>query len=131
MTWKMVHLEAEAVLETVYSGSIDAPQLRKAILENAAAAKERGVGRFLSDCRLLEEGASLTDVYDLPAIYESLGVGRDWWEAIVLPVMPTAEEQLKFYETVTRNRGFQVRIFGSREEALAWLTEREPGGGPG
>ena len=32
-------------------------------------------------------------------------------------------EDLRFLETVTRNRGMQVRIFDSREKAMTWLQE--------
>jgi hypothetical protein len=122
MPWNVVHLEREGVVETVYSGAITTADLRDAIMATVAMAKERGSRRFLSDCSQLEEGGSLTDIYELPGLYERLGIGRNWKEGIVLPVIPQAEDQLKFYETVTQNQGFQVRIFPSREEALSWLT---------
>ena len=32
-------------------------------------------------------------------------------------------EDLHFLETVTKNRGMQVKMFDSREEAMAWLME--------
>jgi hypothetical protein len=32
-------------------------------------------------------------------------------------------EDLRFFETVATNRGFQVRVFDRRDQALAWLQE--------
>ena len=123
MPWRLIHLESEEVVETVYSGAVTAEELLAAIRANVAAGQARGVKRFLSDCRPMDAGGSLTDVYELPAVYESLGAGRDWKEAILLPVRPAAEDELRFYETVSLNKGFRVRIFDSRVAALAWLAE--------
>jgi hypothetical protein len=38
-------------------------------------------------------------------------------------VSEQVREELRFLETVTRNRGMEVRMFASRDEALAWLKE--------
>jgi hypothetical protein len=122
MPWKLIHLEAEGVVETVYEGALTFSELEEAIRANAAARAEHGIRWFLADCRGLSAGGSLTDVYRLPALFERLGLGRDWKEAILLPAMPAAEDEMRFYETVTLNQGYQVRIFASREEALAWLV---------
>ena len=32
-------------------------------------------------------------------------------------------DNLRFFETVATNRGFQVRVFDRRDQALAWLRE--------
>jgi hypothetical protein len=31
--------------------------------------------------------------------------------------------EIKFYETACKNRGFNVKIFTEREDAIAWLAE--------
>ena len=44
-------------------------------------------------------------------------------EAVLLPCEAAAKQELEFFETACRNRGLDVRVFGERDEALAWLTE--------
>jgi hypothetical protein len=128
MGWTVTYLEHEMTVETAYSGAMTLEELREAIVATVAAGKVRGAKRFLSDCTRLDAPGNLVDIYDLPAVYEALGAGTDWWEAVVLPQMPDVENGMRFYETVTRNRGLQVRVFPSREDAFRWLRTFEARG---
>lgn len=38
-----------------------------------------------------------------------------------MPAGTATAEDLAFYETVAHNRGYTVRVFVDRAEALAWL----------
>lgn len=46
---------------------------------------------------------------------------QNFRNAIVMPDGEIGRKNLRFYETVTRNRGLNIRVFETREDALAWL----------
>jgi hypothetical protein len=88
-----------------------------------ALASERKANRYLGDCTGLEHGGSASDTYALTRFYETLPIDRLSKEAIVLPAAEDAERDMRFYETTARNRGFNVRVFRSRQAAIRWLVE--------
>ena len=113
------------VVETVYTGSptATAEELQKAVSSSLAFAAEHGAKLFLSDCRALAGGQSILPVYEVGEFYSNRCVSRKVREAVILPRDRLAADNLQFYETTTRNRGFNVRVFADRDSALAWLTE--------
>lgn len=75
----------------------------------------------------MEFAASMMDVYNLPGkqylIEEADRSGR---VAIVLPTSPKEKEVVHFYETVCKNRGWNVQAFAETQEAINWLTRDTP-----
>lgn len=61
--------------------------------------------------------------YDRPSVYEDIGFDRSVKLASLVNMV---DEGLKFYETVCYNRGWQMKVFGNYETALAWLTGVSP-----
>lgn len=123
MAYQIRFLEMEQIVETVYHGMLDLNELIEAATASLNEAEKHRATRFLGDCTALDASGSLFDVYDLVRFYETLSVtySRSLKEAILLPQIPQAAENLSFYELVTRNRGFDVRIFSERQAALDWL----------
>ena len=80
---------------------------------------ETGICKVLVDCR---EQQSFPKTFDLYRHSENVGenpISRKLKYAVV-PSGQTKEE-LRFLETTSMNRGLNVRIHDSKEEAIEWL----------
>jgi hypothetical protein len=122
MPWTLSYDEEHAVVETLYTDPLPPEELQNVIRANLVLAREKGATRFLGDCTRLSRESSAQSVYALGDFLVTLELPEGLKEAILLPVAPAAERDLRFYETVALNRGFQVRVFDDRASAFLWLT---------
>lgn len=76
---------------------------------------------FFVDDRLLENAASIADLYELPRYFREIGLPGSVRVALLLDTASASKEDLKFFETVCRNEGYIVSIFYSYGEAIEWL----------
>lgn len=120
MPWKIAFDEQSRIVETTYTGQLSPAEVREAALGTIATGRQYETNLFLGDCLTLEHAGSLFNIYDLIRLYESLEL-VSVKEAILLPRSPEALNDLKFYETIAQNRGFNVRVFDNRADALRWL----------
>jgi len=116
-----IHKE-EKILEVIYSGAVKPMELIKNVKANIELAIKSGISRFLTDTRELDNSTTPIDAYELVKMYQKLGIGEGWKEAILLPELPDSAALMVFYETVSQNRGFDVKVFTNRDDAVAWLT---------
>jgi hypothetical protein len=108
--------------EAVYFGTLTAADLEAAAREIMALMQGSNTMLLLADCTGVVGGHSVFDLYAL----------ADWLrtyaprvrEAVVLPTLDLAAENVRFWETTCRNRGLAVRIFNDRERALEWLYDK-------
>jgi hypothetical protein len=127
MPWSVSFLaDVDAVL-TVYSGVVPGESLQAAVEATLALARRHRCWRFLGDLSSLEGGHSVVDLYDLARMAEAARLDGGFREAIVLPALPAATTEARFWETACRNRGLDVRVFPTVAEAKRWLG----GGGQG
>ncbi|NTV47943.1 MAG: hypothetical protein HGB11_15805 [Chlorobiales bacterium] len=110
-------------IETVYSGNISANEIQGALKQNLELSQKHGVTRLLADCTHLKPGRSVLNTYEFATQLESIPGIYQLKEAMILPIMQEAAEEIRFFETAARNRGLNVRVFSSREEAIKWLIE--------
>jgi hypothetical protein len=122
MSWKLVFHEECKIVETIFVGNIPPQELQEAVKASLALAKEKNTNLYLGNCIELGHSGSPVDIFELALFYENIPVDRLSNEAVLLPVSIEAAKAMKFYETVTTNRGFQVRVFGDRQEAIRWLA---------
>ena len=125
MPWKITFDEQTRVVETTYTGAIGPAELGEVALATIAAGRAHAAKLYLGDCLTLKHAVTLFNIYDLINFYDSLSLERDMREAILLPLAPAAGDALKFYETTAKNRGYNVRVFNNRAEALVWLLENQ------
>lgn len=122
MPHKVEFNEAIQVIEVVFSAPITKIDLDEATRTAIEVGKARETHRYIIDNQDPEPYVSLADVYALPEHqYIVQQLSRDSRIAIMLPQSIKAREIVIFYETVCLNRGWQARIFTTREEAMDWL----------
>lgn len=123
MTWDIRLLDDHLVVELVYAGALSEAELT----ESVHAAKEMGATMpkvlVLSDCRQLAAGHSVVDLYFLADTVSAGVAGHRFKEAVLLPALPEAGENVHFWETTCFNRGMEVRVFADRQLALDWLVQ--------
>ena len=78
--------------------------------------------KVLLDERQLTNLEDIFDVYSLAETHEALHFARNI-EKVAIVGNPKDRSNLEFFEILSRNRGFQVKIFYEPEPAEAWLQE--------
>ncbi len=121
MPWQTRLLEPERIVESTFSGLLSPAELTAGFTGSVALGKQGDTLLFLADCTALEGGHSLLDVFSLLNMFESMGLNRRVKEAVLLGESTPAADRLEFYETACRNRGYMVRLFSDRDQAIAWL----------
>lgn len=112
------------VVETVYAGALSRAELETAVKETIDVGREHNAFRYLADCRTLEGGHSLVDLYNMASLVEASGINLDGLrEAVLLPDSAGAVDNVSFWESTSFNRGLNVKLFKDRDEALNWLCE--------
>lgn len=123
MPWNNSYLADLDAIVTVYSGVLSAETLLEAVQSTLALARQHGTKNFLAECSTLEGGHSVVNLYELAKLLEAAGTPMDFREAIVLPQLDAPANDVRFWETTCRNRGFDVRVFKTVVDATAWLAE--------
>ncbi len=77
---------------------------------------------ILNDMREAELNLATVDIYYLPGMLDAAGLDRSWKRAIIAT---NQLEDYRFFETVARNRGYQVRVFTEKNKAMNWLRSNE------
>jgi hypothetical protein len=114
-----------STIESVLADDVTTEDLRIHEVQCIALAKETNSNRFLSDATQVTLKVSITALYDLPELYQDQGLRRPVFIAVLPPTSEAGKELVDFYKTVCHNRGWTVRIFGERQEALDWLLGDE------
>lgn len=123
MPWQVRIREDRPVVELTYSGRLDIADLRESMVATLAALVRAATPQLLTDCRAMEGGHSMTDLYDLMEEAADHGMRGHVREALLLPPSPDSQERVRFWETVGLNNGMAVRAFEDRDSAMAWLAE--------
>lgn len=122
MPWDVRYDAERRFVETRFAGRVEPDVLRTAAVATLHCGAEHGTHRYLADCTLLEGGHSVLDLYGL---LEILVEARPpaFREALLMPSLDAPRQDVEFWETSCANRGFVVKLFAERDDALAWLTE--------
>ena len=123
MPFTTAYLADIQTVSITYEGVVGLADGEAAIAATGELVAEHGSRRFLADLSSIEVRASLFDVMAFVERLSSLGVQSIEKEAVVLPHDKETPDQVAFFETASRNRGLNVRLFRERAEALAWLVE--------
>ena len=121
MPWTLAYDEALGIIELSLVGVVRGPELREATEKGFAMFGALDAVRCIVDATDQEETGTILDLYQLPALYEEVGLDRSARIALLPPKRAELHELAAFYETVCVNRGWSVRVFPTRVSAVEWL----------
>ncbi len=118
-----VSLECLSGINVVWirtSGTYELGAELETVKRAVQTAKNHNCTRLLFDHRQTDVIAKFMRAYDRPIKYEEFGLDRSAKLAILLREV---DDDLKFYETVCNNRGWQVQLFTDYDAAVGWLAK--------
>jgi hypothetical protein len=123
MAWHVEQIDAGRETLVEFFGDVTPEDVRLATIRGAKLAKAHSSWRVLVDASDFGQRVRVADLYQLPKLYEALDVPRTLCLAVVEPVGPRNKENARFYETLLKNRGYNVRLFSNRGDAARWLRD--------
>ena len=119
MTMTVTFQQNEDILIATVAGQFTTEDDERTDRQIAAKCNELSLRKLLIDFRLVDGTPTVHQSYEAGSQLEERGFRRE----IAVAILDREEfrEQNEFYELVAQNRGFQVRHFYTREDALAWL----------
>lgn len=109
------------MLRVTGHGVLGGDQIRTMSHEVIDAIHRRGLTHVLVDCRELQPNIDTIDIYRLPELYRERALDRAVRVAIVANPQSDKMPDFKFYETVSYNTGYQIRLFTDMDAARQWL----------
>jgi len=116
------------IIEIKFRQGITHDDLEQVTAKAITLANEHDLTRFLVDVSEADLLTPLVDVYDLPdKRYDELGACHSNRLALIPSSTERGTKIAAFYEYVCLNRGWNVKTFLSREQAIKWLLSPQPG----
>ena len=104
------------------SGVLTLVDLQAFGLEALACGRRHACQKYLMDHRLAVTDIGILDIVELPAWYESMGVGPELKIASLLAKDALRREDFDLFHARTSTRGEHgYRMFDDLDEALRWL----------
>ncbi len=121
MSYSIEYLHKEGISLITNSGVFTHEDFKKQAREALEISRVEKCNKFLVDCTAMITQSKTMDIYATSAFYEEIGAPRENKIALVVVAGTKTEADLWFYETVSINRGWRVKMFTNRESALHWL----------
>lgn len=121
MTWRIDYNAELGVMDCVYSDHVSAAEFEAGTLKTIALAKQHRTHLILIDDSELTSAVSTMEIYEMPRFYAGTDANRKSKWAIILPPGGQIREDVKFYATMCLNRGWYLKAFDDRKEAIDWL----------
>ena len=119
------------IIEIVYTGRTTAADLTAITTKGIALTKEKDVFDVLIDVAEIELATSLIDIYNLPAKqYQAETLDHRIRISLIQPKSSKEKEAARFYETACVNRGWLVKTFPNRNDAIEWLRDGDSSNKP-
>lgn len=125
MEWDIKYQEEHGVVYVRQAGFGSEEVWRQVNAEYVSIANEHGSNKFLIDNRDLTFKTSISGIYDWPEFLGESGLSRTNKIAFVYSESPSNKSDYRFFETVSRNRGYNIRVFEDQQKAMAWLINDE------
>ena len=125
MAWSVKYDPELKLVHSVLTGHVPVVEINKAAVKGITLAKEKNTNRLLIDNSKLEGAYSALDIYEMPKYYVELNADRANKVAILVPTCKDAYEAIRFYETVCKNVGWNVKVFKDRKDAIDWLLGKK------
>ena len=121
MEWEISLNQKDGYLDVVTSGLADKDGSLAMVRAIFGAMQADRITKILIDHRNIKNVIGNTcDIYTRPETFRQIGVPQQIKIAEI--IRPEHAEHFQFFETVCRNRGFQLSIFQKKDAAVSWLT---------
>lgn len=104
------------------TGDVDHDLVNKFAEEICRICEEHDCDYLLNDWRNTNLKFSTVDIYSIPQLLLKVGLRLSCKRALVVG---SDFEDWAFFETVSRNRGQNVKVFKDYEEAKKWLLDKK------
>ena len=121
MKWEITYNENDSILSVKAEGTVDVESEEKLRNEVFESMQKNHCKLLLLNLNNVEIGLSTFEIYDIPRKYMEQAVSRNTKMAILYP--ESQARDFDFYETVSRNAGYEVMLFQESEAAMKWLKE--------
>ena len=122
MDFEIKYSEEKKMILGRVSGELELPVLKKLTLELKKLAEVHNCRKCLSDMRETPVPESIIDIFDAPKAVSEAGDMSNFRCAMIVKEI---REQWEFLETISINRGQQIRIFTDFNDGEAWLNNKE------
>jgi hypothetical protein len=124
MPYTIQFLEDKRIVIIENIGKISSEEFEKQSVEALELGRNNNTSLFLADSTQIAGRTTPLELLDFPDMYERIGAPKTTKLAIVLPENSIGQENIKFLETVCLNRGWQVKIFETKDLAIDWLIKK-------
>ena len=124
MPYEIKFLKETGIVSIENKGELTFDELIEQSKEAINLGRENYSHLFLTDFSNVKVHASTMEVLQFPEIYEQLGMNKMSKIAVLVSGIELNTEDLKFYETICLNRGWQIKIFLEKEPAIEWLVKK-------
>ncbi|MBD3169092.1 MAG: hypothetical protein GF307_06385 [candidate division Zixibacteria bacterium] len=121
MPWSADYLKDEGIILLKSRGENNLDDYIEQTRKIAEMVNERNILEILLDHSELINKASLTEIYEIPKLYEAHNLNRNVKIAVIVSKDLSQELDFEFFEDICRNRGWNMKLFRGREPALRWL----------
>lgn len=118
MSFSLRHDPAADCIILTVEGVVTLETIREIAPHVAALSEQTGCRNILNNMQSASIRMSFMDVFKSPNTMDESGVSRQTRRALVVPGHFTESQ---FLETVTQNRGHNLRVFYDVAEAMRWL----------
>ena len=123
MSWKIEFVKEDGILHLKAEGVMNIDLIKQMSSQAIGYAVEYGTNKYLVDLRKMVPEVSTMNIHDLPKILRDFGLTLRSRIAVLFSPSSEKKEDFSFFETVSLNRGLQVRLFMDPDEALQWLKD--------
>ncbi len=122
MPYTIGFLDDEGIVRIENTGNLKYKECLKQIQEAMELGRIHHTHLYFADCANLVVQANIVEVFDFfPGIYEKSNVPKTVKLACLISEDAATAKEMVFYETICRNRGWQIRLFKDRNAAMQWL----------
>ena len=123
MSYEIKFIKENGIIEIKNKYDISYEKMITQTQEVIKLQHEKNTSLILTDFSSVKVNVdvNLSDIFQFPELYEQMGMDRKSKIAVLVSEMEVKTEELDFYETVCLNRGWNIRIFLKKTEAIEWL----------
>lgn len=124
MAWDVKYLADEKIINIVNKASLTSKDYVEQLIKALELAKKHNTHLFLSDNREATNKAAIFEIFYLPAFFDKFGADKRNKLGVIVPKSSDKNESYEFFETVCINRGWNVKLFRGKQNAIEWLRTK-------